>query len=510
MGLARRREFLRQAGALGLVGGVAAPFAFNLATLAAAAAQTVSADYRALVCVFLYGGNDAYNMVLATDADSWAHYTAARDQAPDSIALAAVGVPGNPAAAAGLPARLGGVLPLDLGANAHNPGRSFALHPLLGGVRDLFGARRLVIVPNVGPLMRPTSKADYLNPSFPKPAKLFSHNDQQSVWQALAPEGAVAGWGGRMADLLLAGNGANAVFTGISVSGNAVWLSGRQVVQYQVSTRGAVRLGGTANSLFGSTVGFEKMRTIMRSARSAHLLEQDHAAVVARSVDAEALLNANLPAAEVGPYGTPGLAAEQPDPLLQYDDPLTGSKAINGLAEQMQIVARTISASIRLGVKRQVLLVSLGGFDTHDSQNRNHANLMARLGHALTYFDSTLVRLGLSNQVTTFTASDFGRTFVSNGDGTDHGWGAHHFVMGGAVRGGDVAGAFPQFGVSDGKGDFTSPNQFRNGSMLPAIAVDQYAATLGRWFGLDDAQLLDVFPNLVHFDPTTRNLGFMS
>jgi len=510
MGLASRREFLRHAGALGFVGGTAAPLALNLAALAAASAQGTSADYRALVCVFLYGGNDAYNTVLATDADSWGHYTAARDQAPDSLALAAVGVPGNPAAAAGLPARLGGVLPLAPTVNAQNPGRSFALHPMLASVRDLFAARRLAIVPNVGPLMQPTSKTDYRNPLFPKPTNLFSHNDQQSIWQALAPEGAVVGWGGRMADLLIAGNGANVIFTGVSAASNAVWLAGRQVVQYQVSTDGAIRVGGTADSLFGSTVGLEKMRTIMRSARSAHLLERDHAAVVARSIDAEALLSANLPPAGAAPYGTPGLVAAQPDPLLQYDNPLTGSKAINSLAQQMQIVARTISASIKLGVKRQVLFVGLIGFDTHDLQNRNHADLLARLGHALKYFDSTLATLGLSQQVTTFTASDFGRSLVSNGDGTDHGWGAHHFVMGGAVRGGDLFGVFPQFGISDGKGDFTSPDQIGNGSMLPSISIDQYAATLGQWFGLDDAQLLDVLPNLVHFDASSRNLGFMS
>ena len=164
---ASRREFLRRAGALSLVGGAAAPFALNLATLGAAAAQTASADYRALVCVFLYGGNDAYNTVLATDPDSWARYTAARVQAPDPIALAAAGVPGDAAAAAGLPARLGGVLPLAQTGNALNPGRSFALHPLLGSVRDLFAAGRLAIVPNVGPLMRPTRKADYRDPSLP-------------------------------------------------------------------------------------------------------------------------------------------------------------------------------------------------------------------------------------------------------------------------------------------------------------------------------------------------------
>ena len=162
-------------GALG-AGTAAAPWLMNLAAMAPARAAT-GGGYKALVCLFMYGGNDAYNTVLATDADSWARYTVAREQAPDPIALAAVGVPGNPAAGAGMPARLGGVLPLAQTANTQNPGRSFALHPLLGGVRDLFAAQRLAIVPNVGPLIQPTVKPDYRNPSFPKPAKLFSHND---------------------------------------------------------------------------------------------------------------------------------------------------------------------------------------------------------------------------------------------------------------------------------------------------------------------------------------------
>ena len=368
-----------------------------------------------------------------------------------------MGVPGNPAAGAAQPARLGGVLPLTPAANAQNPGRSFALHPLLGAVRDLFAAQRLAIVPNVGPLIQPTGKPDYRNPSFPKPAKLFSHNDQQSIWQALAPEGAVTGWGGRMGDLLLAGNGANAIFTSISASGNAVWLAGRQAIQYQVSTGGAVRIGGAGDSLFGSTFALEKMRTLMRSARSAHLLEQEDAPSLRRVINARGTAHRAGPPANAAPYGTPGLAQGQPDPLLRYDNPLTGSRAVNGLAQQLQIVARTISAGIKLGVKRQVLFVSLGSFDTHELQNRNHADLMARLGHALRYFDSTIASVGLSQQVTTFTASDFGRTFVSNGDCIDHGWGSHHFVMGGAVRGGDVFGVFPQFGISDGKGRLHEP-----------------------------------------------------
>jgi uncharacterized protein (DUF1501 family) len=163
-------------------------------------------------------------------------------------------------------------------------------------------------------------------------------------------------------------------------------------------------------------------------------------------------------------------------------------------------------------VRRQVFFVSLGGFDNHDLQNRNHSNLMARLGHALAYFDSTLGALGARDQVTTFTASDFGRTFTSNGDGTDHGWGAHHFVLGGAVRGGRVFGRMPTLAMknADNPGFDGSPDQLGNGILLPTTSVDQFGATLGRWMGLSAAQALEVFPNLTNWDSSVRDLGFLT
>jgi uncharacterized protein (DUF1501 family) len=498
-----RREFLRRASALSLAGS-AAPFALNLAGIGSAAAQT-TATYKALVCVFLYGGNDAYNMVLPTDTASWNNYITVRNQAPDPISLRAPGTVAVASAAVGSPDRLGGVLSI---TPRRPQGRSFALHPSMSGVRDLFAAGRLGIVSNVGPLVRPTSKLQYKDTTFPKPAKLFSHNDQQSTWQAYAPEGATAGWGGRMADLL-ASNNASTTFTAISASGNAVWLAGRTILQYQVSTGGAIRIGGSGNSLFGSTIAFDKLRAVMTGVRSSHLMQRDHASVVSRSIAAESSLTAALPPATIAPYGTAGLPSGTADPLLQYDSPITGAKAVNPLAQQLQIVARIIGARTALGVKRQVFFVSLGGFDTHDAQNRSQADNMAKLSQGLKYFDATLGAMGVAPDVTTFTASDFGRTFTSNGDGTDHGWGSHHLVMGGAVHGGDLYGNFPAYGLPDGKGDFTSPNQIANGAMLPEVSVDQYAATLGRWFGVSDTQLLDLFPNLSQFDIGVRNLGFL-
>jgi uncharacterized protein (DUF1501 family) len=508
-----RRQFLRRAAALSAVTGIGAPLALNLSLLGSAAAQGAS-DYRALVCLFLFGGNDAFNTVLATDAASWDAYTRTRTQAPDAIALRAAGTAPDPGAAAASPARLGGVLPIvPLAAQ----GRGFALHPLLAEVKMLFDARRLAIVPNVGPLLRPTTKAQYGQVSHPRPARLFSHNDQQNTWQALAPEGATRGWGGRMGDLLASAN-SQPVFTAISAGSTAVWLAGDSVRQYRVTGNGAVTLGVDGNGrVFGSTVVGSALQRLATSTRTSHPLELDTAAVARRSIDAEqALRNALRPAGEA-PFGTPPTAGSynaNSDPLLQYPNPLTGALAFNALAQQFQVVARLIEAGRRgaTGVRRQVFFVSLGGFDTHDLQNRNHADLMARMGQALAYFDTTLAALGAASQVTTFTASDFGRTFTSNGDGTDHGWGAHHLVSGGAVRGGDLYGRFPVLGVKNANNNNfdSSPDQLGNGSLLPEVAVDQLGYTLGQWFGLSPAALMDIFPNLAWFDAGRRNLGFMA
>ncbi|MBK9136571.1 MAG: DUF1501 domain-containing protein [Betaproteobacteria bacterium] len=524
---ASRRLFLGHGAALSALAGAGAPLALNLLAAGSAAAQAAG-DYRALVCLFLFGGNDTFNMVLPTDGHngagaptagtSWAAYTTTRNQAPDPIALLAPGVAPVGTAGAGTPARLGGVLPIaPLNAAGLNTGRTFALHPLMGSLRTLFDTdRRLAIVPNVGPLVMPTTKAQYGQNSHLKPARLFSHNDQQSTWQAMLPEGATKGWGGRMGDALAAMN-SNAVFTAVSATGGAVWLSGNTVQQYQVGSGGAIRVGANTNGqVYGSTAVAEALNRIVGASRGGHVFEADVAAVSQRSIAAEALLRTALVPASDARVGTPpatGNYNANADPKLQYANPLTGAMAFNAVAQQLQVVARMVEAGQRgiTGARRQVFFVSLGGFDTHDAQNRNHADLMARLAHALAYFDTTLGAIGARTAVTTFTASDFGRTFTSNGDGTDHGWGAHHFVMGGAVRGGDLYGAFPALATKNtNNNNFDgSADQLGNGSLLPTTSVDQLAATLGTWFGLSGTQLADIFPNLANFDAGRRNLGFM-
>lgn len=497
--LASRREFLRQSAAFSALG-AAAPFAMNLAAMGAAAAADNPQDYRALVCIFLTGGNDAFNTVLATDTASWTNYSAVRNQRPESLALLRdVASVGN--ATPGSPAWLGGVLPI---APATTQGRAYALHPALTGVRNMFASRRLAIVSNVGPLVEPMTKDEYVRKLKRRPMKLFSHNDQQNTWQTFAPEGTTTGWGGRMADMIASSQ--NSLFTSVSTAGNAPWTAGRSIRPYQLGLAGAYQAGFSLNAqgqeqVYGFPGLATAMQRVMQTPSNGHVLASDLGAVTSRSINAEKSLRNLLPSASVPPFG--------PDSALTYTS-ISGANTVNPLAQQLQIVARTIAARNSLGLSRQVFFVSLPGFDTHDSQNRNHTELMLRLNHGLQYFNNALTALGMADQVTTFTASDFGRTFTSNGDGTDHGWGGHHFVMGGAVAGGEIYGQFPVLGTKNTyNNDFdSSPDQITNGALLPKLSVDQYGATLARWFGLGDSQLRDVFPNLGNFSDRP-NLGFM-
>jgi uncharacterized protein (DUF1501 family) len=297
-----------------------------------------------------------------------------------------------------------------------------------------------------------------------------------------------------------------------------VWLAGQTVQQYQVSTNGAIRMGADSNGrIYGSTDVNAALQRVVSGSRGTHLMQADLAAVSARSIDAEATLRTALRPPSDAAFGTAPASGNynaNNDPKLQYDNPLTGNRAVNPLAQQLQVVARMIDAGISgaTGARRQVFMVSLSGFDSHDLQNRNHSDLMARLAHGMRYLDTALGALGARNNVTAFTGSDFGRTFTSNGDGTDHGWGGHHFVMGGAVRGGDLYGRFPTLGAKNTNNNAfdSSADLLSNGAMLPTTSVDQLGATLGRWFGLSDGQLADIFPNLANFNAGVRNLGFMT
>jgi uncharacterized protein (DUF1501 family) len=450
-----RRDFLKRGSALGIAG-VAAPWVLNLAAIGEAAAQTAT-DYKALVCVFLYGGNDHGNTLVPYDATNYAAYQTIRGSLATAQASLASTVlaPATP-----LPG-----------------GMQLAMAPQLASIKALFDQGKLAVQLNVGPLIVPTTKAQYTARSVPLPPKLFSHNDQQSVWQSSQPEGSTFGWGGRMGDLFLSGNTTPAL-TCMSVTGNTVYLSGQQTVQYQVSTSGAVPIRGAKTSLYGSAACAAALRGLITQP-SAQLLENEHAIVTKRSIDTEALVTSAVTAA-------PAFA--------------TIFNTSNSLAMQLQMVAKLIASRATLGVSRQVFLVSLSGFDLHDNLVTQHPLLLTSVSEALRSFYDVTVELGVANNVTTFTASDFGRTLSSNGDGSDHGWGGHHFVVGGAVQGGKLYGTAPAIAVN-------GPDDIGQGRLLPSTSVDQYAATLATWFGVSDSSLATVIPNIGNFP--VRNLGFV-
>lgn len=453
----QRREFLKRASALS-VAGTAAPWALQLAAINEAAAATTPGDYKALVCIFLQGGNDHGNTVIPYDAAGHQAYATIRQGlALSREALAATALAPSVALAGG---------------------RELALAPGLAALKPVFDGGRLAPLLNIGTLMQPTTLAQFKAGAVPLPPKLFSHNDQQSLWQASHPEGATSGWGGRLGDQFLSGNGSTS-FTCINVSGNAVFMTGRQAVQYQISSSGAVAINGLARPLFGSQACSDLLRSLVTTERS-HWMESELNRVTARSISAQGQVSAAL--------------AAQPAPQAAFNP-------AHSLATQLQMVARLIGARASLGVSRQVFFVSLGGFDLHNQLAQQHPLLMDHLGGAMASFDAALRELNVANQVTTFTASEFGRTLSVNGDGSDHGWGAHHVVMGGAVRGGRFYGQMPSVSIS-------GPDDVGQGRLLPTTSVDQLAATLALWMGVPATDLPSVLPGIVNF--SQRDLGFMA
>ena len=454
---ASRREFLKRAGALSVTG-AAGPLALNLAALGEAAAADAS-GYKALVCVFLYGGNDDANTLVTYDTANHGLYAAQRPviaTAREALAPTLL-VPATP-------------LP---------DARQYALAPPLAPLLPWFDAGKMAVMLNIGTLVEPTTKTQYLNRSVQLPPKLFSHNDQQSAYQSGGPEGSVTGWGGRIGDLFAAGNG-HSVLTCIGTSGNAVYLSGNAAIAYQMSptaANGVVQIRGLTTPLFGSGACSEALRELVIAANP-NLFATAHADIARRSIDSAAFIDTSLT----------GVATR------------TGFPATN-LGGQLALVSRLIAARGVLGPKRQVFFVSIGGFDTHDGILADHPALLSELGGALDAFQAEMEALGVADQVTSFTASDFGRTLNSDGDGSDHGWGSMHFVLGGAVGGRAFYGRAPVT-ANDG------PDDVGRGRLLPTLSVDQFGATLGRWFGASDTELGAIFPNLARFD--VRDLGFLA
>lgn len=450
-----RRKLLQGTAALSAQGLVArlAPITWLGASMDASAQ---SADYKALVCVFLYGGVDGNSLVVPTDNAGYAQYAAVRT------------------ASSGVALTQAELLPIQPG-NSSTP---FGLHPEFVELQPLFGAGKLAVLANVGPLNEPTDRATYLAK---RPDNLFSHSDQQLQWQSSVSSGPSAtGWGGRIADEVVAMSPTFPVVT--STAGSSLFISGSASAPLAIPASGGLSLQG-----FGNNAAANARMAAMQSILAA---DRDNLYVkAAGDISAQAIALSGL----VNPILTSTTSTVQAI--------FTGQTS--SIAQQLLQVAKLIEARGTTGARRQVFFVSLGGFDTHSGQAGTLTTLLGQLSPALKAFYDATVQLGVASQVTTFTLSDFGRTLQpASGGGTDHAWGNHHFILGGAVRGGSMYGRYPTL-VRSGPDDADS-----NGRWIPTSSVDQYGATLAKWFGLGTAELARAFPNLSRFP--TGDLGFLA
>lgn len=443
-----RREFLRLGGATAA--------SFLLARPHDAIGQMIGGsgpftDYRALVCVFLFGGNDSFSMLVPRSDPEYNAYAASRQNL--SIAQANL-----------------------LAINPLNPdGAQYGVHPSMPEIGALFEQEHAAFVANVGPLIQPTTKLQYQEESVSLPPHLFSHNDQQGQWQSLRGRTLTdTGWAGRMADLIRLNVASQQLTTNVSLAGNSMFLSGDETVPYTMGPTGPLAFTG-----FGAMSGAQR-----RAFES--IIGAPYDSVYARSF-------AEIQRRAVG-------AADKVTATIAQAQTLTTPFPASPLGQQLQTVARLIAVRDSLAMQRQVFFVSTGGFDSHDEQLVNQPNLLANVSACLSAFYAATVELGVANAVTTFTQSDFGRTLTSNGDGTDHAWGGVQIVVGQSVLGRRIFGRYPSL-VLDG------PDDVGGGRMIPAVSADQYAATLARWFGIAETDLSRVAPNLGNF--VERNLGFM-
>lgn len=444
---ASRRGFLRTCSTLTAIG-AGTPLALNLATMAGAAAQSAPSDYKAIVCLYLAGGNDNFDTFIPYDSTSYNSYSGVRG----TIAQP------RPASA--------------LATTRAQSGRQINFHSQLANFNSIYNAGRLAVLANVGPLTAPSSKSDLLAGRVAYPRQLGSHNDQSNTWLALATS-SPTGWGGRMGDLIQSSNGASASFTTISGTGGyTLFLIGGQTNYFTVSD------GGLPSAFFKGNDPMTRAIEGAGSSSRTNLLERAY-------VQTHEQLDANG-------------ETLQSKALAESAIAVPPSKNIT--AAQMRTIARIIGANQALGVKRQIFYVNLSGFDTHSGHADRRPELMDQLNAAVGYFDDVLGALGMRDNVTLFSASEFGRTYFSNGDGTDHGWGSHHIVMGGAVKGKEIYGTLPNM-ERDGV-DFID-----GGVLIPTTSVEQYGATLAKWFGNSTSDIDTIFPNIGRF--ASRDLGFM-
>ena len=463
--LRSRRDFFRTAACAALGTAGLTNCLRDLRLINAALAQgTGFPDYKALVCVFLSGGNDSNNLIIPYIQSEYDNYAAIRQN---------------------LAILRSAVLPL---SPLSSDGHDYALHPNCPELATLFGEGKLATLFNTGTLLHPITRAQYQAKSVATPPQLFSHSDQVTQWQTSIPDQPPrTGWGGRLADLLQTQQPAPQISLCTSLAGSNTFEVGNVVQQYSVSTTGALTL---PTSVSGNRL--QAVKDLL-AVPDVNLQRTAYADVVAHAIATGDLLNTAIAPTAAANYWTA---------------PFPTNNAKNSLGDQLKMAARMIQARATLGMQRQIFFVSVGGYDTHtgqvtaaDTATGAHANLLGEVSKSLFAFQRAMEQIGIPNSVTAFTASDFGRTFPTNGQGSDHGWGSHHLICGGAVRGRRTYGRFPTLAIN-------GPDDTSTGRWIPTTSVDEYSATLARWFGVSNTDIGTIFPNLGRF--VTQGLDFMT
>ncbi|MCE9595549.1 MAG: DUF1501 domain-containing protein [Planctomycetes bacterium] len=443
-----RRRFLRYGGSTASLAMLA-----QLTALQRTVSAAPAGGYRALVCVYLYGGNDAFNLIVPTSNAQYTTYATSRQ---------------------GLAVPLAQLLPI---TPATSTGVNYGLHPSVPELQTLFGDQKLAIVANLGSLVAPLTKTEYESGAVERPPQLFSHSDQGDQWMI---GGAVSqiqkiGWCGKVGENLASLNPGSVMSMNISLDGSNTMQMGATKAPYNLGANGPTELSG----FWGSQGALRKQAfDALRNQAQTNKLSQGFADVMNESIAIEATISAAL--------------ASGPTIMTPFPS--------SWLGEQLSMVARMISVQSAVGQTRQIFFVGKGGFDTHGNQNAEQPALYADISQCLGAFQAAMEELGSDADVTLFTASEFGRTLSSNAQGTDHGWGAHHLVLGGAVGGGDLYGTMPDLAL-DG------PDDIGGGRMIPTTSVEQYAATLATWFGVAPGDLATLFPHIGNFASPT--LGFV-
>ena len=431
-------------------------------------AQSVSSDYRALVCLFSLGGMDHNDTILPYDQAQYDQLRSVRQGLFSSYSSLGSGASRS----------LESLLPLNPSDQLATEGRRYAVPSELGPLRELFDAEELAFIGSVGALVEPTDRDSFENRSVAIPPSLFSHNDQQNYWQGLAPEGAKAGWGGRFMDSLnQRGLVGDERFGAISTVPNPLFVASDQLPNYFISKNGPTGIElETRSRLLGRGAEMNAVRARLSEwfradFQNGSLLEKD-----VQQVQREAILAAD-------------------DYRLEFSSApqFNTTFPASGYGPQLANVAKAIRISSAFGMQRQIFFVGVGGFDTHKDQAERLPGKQAEIANSVKAFRDAMKEVGMWNNVTLFSAADFGRTMIENGSGTDHGWGGHHFVTGGGVRGGRMLGRFPEY---DTNGAEYTKSRAR---LIPSVSIEQYSASLGDWFGVEPGAIDAILPNLANF-----------